>query len=102
MKQKHRHRPGNGKILEVMRLLNISNTKLRRWKQRYWSHFFQGFIGDSIVGMPCTLAFEDAHITKPGQILETTVSSLEMKLHTSFTWACTCAHSDTIMCGFWV
>jgi len=33
-------------------------------KQMYLivSNFFLGFIGDSIVSMPCALAFRDAHI----------------------------------------
>ena len=28
-------------------------------------YFFPGFIGDSIVHLQCTLAFRNAHITKP-------------------------------------
>jgi len=46
------------------------------------SNFFMGFIGDSIVSMPCTLAFENTR-QRTSPFLEKALSSLKMKLHTS-------------------
>ena len=59
-------------------------------------NFFPGFIGDSIVSTPCTLAFGDADIIEHKSISGDSSPFLEHETSHLCCAACTCAHSDTI------
>ena len=63
-------------------LQRVTIKLLLYYPSAYCSALACGFIGDSIVSMPCTLTFRDTS-SKTGPFLETALSSSKTKLHTS-------------------